>query len=106
MRWGDLARKWHADPEFAAAWAREEPKIRLGLNVLKRRTSLGVSQAELARRAEVRRATLSEIENGEGNPTLETLGALAKTLGVNVSDLLANTEDPHPKQELDLVYRV
>ncbi len=34
------------------------------------------------------KATLSGIENGKGNPTIDTLSALAEALGVSVAELL------------------
>jgi transcriptional regulator with XRE-family HTH domain len=53
------------------------------------RTAAGLSVAELARRSGVARATLMQLEGGAGNPTLETLYALADALGATMGDLIA-----------------
>jgi transcriptional regulator with XRE-family HTH domain len=66
----------------------------VGARVRARRQAEAVSLAELARRSGVARATLTELEAGAGNPTLETLYALANALGVPLSDLI--TEPPAP----------
>src|ERR1700754_841244 len=50
----------------------------------------GVSVLELSRRSGVARNTIAALERGEGNPTLETLYALADALGVALSDLLVS----------------
>lgn len=51
----------------------------------------GISLAELARRAGIAKSTLSQLESGSGNPSVETLWALAVVLDVPFSRLV----DPH-----------
>jgi transcriptional regulator with XRE-family HTH domain len=55
------------------------------------RAARGISLSELARTAGVGKATLSGLENGTRNPTLETLYAIAAALAVPMSAL---TLDP------------
>ncbi|MET9496177.1 XRE family transcriptional regulator [Streptomyces sp. NPDC006552] len=55
------------------------------------RAERGLSLSELARRSGVGKGTLSELESGLRNPTLETLYALTTTLG---SPLSAVLDDP------------
>ncbi|AWB81998.1 transcriptional regulator [Corynebacterium yudongzhengii] len=50
-----------------------------------------MSAAELARRAGLSKATLSMIEAGEGNPTIETLAAIAVALSIPLTDLVEHT---------------
>lgn len=57
-----------------------------------RREQRGISAAELARRAGISKAALSGIEAGRGNPTLDTLDALAAALAVPLADLLQAPE--------------
>ena len=52
------------------------------------RTRAGLSLAELARRAGVAKSTLSQLESGAGNPSLETLWALSVALGVPFAHLV------------------
>ena len=66
-----------------------EPAEHLGRRLRALRTSAGIAAAELARRSGVARATLAQLEAGAGNPTLDTLYALADALGVPLSALVA-----------------
>lgn len=54
----------------------------VGSRIRRLREERGVSLSELARRAGVGKATLSGLENGTRNPTLETLWAVTAELGV------------------------
>jgi transcriptional regulator with XRE-family HTH domain len=60
---------------------------RLATNVRVYRQQLGLSQSELARRAGVSKAALSQLENATTNPTVETVWALAQALGRPFTDL-------------------
>jgi transcriptional regulator with XRE-family HTH domain len=57
-------------------------------NLRRLRVAARVSLSELARATGVGKATLSAIENGRGNPTVETLAAVAAALAVPLVDLL------------------
>ena len=63
----------------------------IAANLHRLRTARRMSLATLAARADVAKATLANLEQGRGNPTIETLWSLALGLGVAFSDLL---EDP------------
>jgi DNA-binding XRE family transcriptional regulator/quercetin dioxygenase-like cupin family protein len=52
-----------------------------------------MTAAELARRAEISKASLSSIESGNGNPTIDTLDALAFALRIPLTDLLGDEEE-------------
>lgn len=56
--------------------------------VRRERERTGLSLTELARRAGVAKSTLSQLESGYGNPSVETLWALAAALGVPLSQLV------------------
>lgn len=51
------------------------------------RTSLGISQAELAKRVGVSRQTINMIENGGYNPTIELCIRICRELGLTLNDL-------------------
>ena len=72
--------------------------VRIAAAVREHRTRAGMSMSELARRAEVAKSSLSQLESGHGNPGVETVWALATALGVPFSALI----DP-PEAEQDLV---
>jgi transcriptional regulator with XRE-family HTH domain len=66
----------------------------VGDNLKAARLQHGLSVSELARRAGIGKGTLSELESGRRNPTLETLQALAGVLDVPLGWLLiAETAD-------------
>jgi transcriptional regulator with XRE-family HTH domain len=71
----------------------------IGSNLRRLRAERRLSLAELAGRARVAKATLANLEQGRGNPTIETLWALALGLGVAFSDLLEQPDGP----EVELV---
>jgi len=64
----------------------------LAVNLRRLRRSRGLAAVELARRAGLARATLTQLEAGGGNPTLETLYALANALDAPLAELIAEPE--------------
>jgi transcriptional regulator with XRE-family HTH domain len=54
------------------------------------RKKSGLSQELLAERAEIAHRALQTIESGQGNPTLETISALANALNMGAADLFAD----------------
>ncbi|MCI2421788.1 XRE family transcriptional regulator [Saccharopolyspora sp. K220] len=60
----------------------------VGANLRAARAQRGLSLSETARRADIGKGTLSELEAGRRNPTLETLYALATVLDVPLGRLL------------------
>lgn len=67
----------------------EQPVKAVAENLSRLRHSRGVSLSQLAERSGVAKATLSSLEAGRGNPTIETLWAVASALGVPFSQLLS-----------------
>jgi transcriptional regulator with XRE-family HTH domain len=68
--------------------AGEAVLVRLASRLYALRTSLKLTQDELAARAGLDQASISDIENGDANPTARTIGRLASGLGVAASVLL------------------
>ncbi|WP_274917729.1 helix-turn-helix domain-containing protein [Streptomyces sp. WZ-12] len=60
----------------------------LAANLRQLRTRQGLSLSELSRRSKIGKATLSQLESGTGNPTIETVFSLSRVLEVPISDLL------------------
>ena len=61
----------------------------LSAAIRRERERLNLSVTELAKRAGIAKSTLSQLEAGSGNPSLETLWALAMALDVPVSRLIS-----------------
>jgi transcriptional regulator with XRE-family HTH domain len=64
----------------------------ISMSLRRERARAGLTLTELARRAGIAKSTLSQLESGTGNPSLETLWALALALGVPLSRLV---DPPH-----------
>ncbi len=70
------------DPEFRRIYEERRPRRELGRLVLKRRLEIGLSQRELAERAGTSQNRIYLIENGEANPTFDTLQRLTAVLDI------------------------
>ncbi|GAA2802248.1 XRE family transcriptional regulator [Saccharopolyspora taberi] len=60
----------------------------ISASLRRERERVGLSLTDLAKRAGVAKSTLSQLESGSGNPSVETLWALAVALGVPFSRLV------------------
>ena len=60
----------------------EELRTRIARTLRREREAASLSVSELARRAGISKATVSQLESGAGNPSVETLWALGVALGV------------------------
>lgn len=71
----------------------DEARSKLGVNIRRRREELGLSQEQLANRAEMGAAHLGNIERGSSrnNPTLKTLHKIASALETTLEKLFENT---------------
>ncbi len=66
----------------------ESPLATIAAALRRERARAGISLAELARRAGLAKSTLSQLEAGNGNPSVETLWSLGVALGVPFSRLV------------------
>ncbi|HEY6797064.1 MAG TPA: XRE family transcriptional regulator [Kineosporiaceae bacterium] len=64
------------------------PLDTIARSLRREREQAGLSLTELARRAGIAKSTLSQLEAGTGNPSVETLWALGVALGVPFSRLV------------------
>lgn len=73
----------------SSATAPPSPIGLLSASLRRERERMGLSISELAKRAGIAKSTLSQLEAGVGNPSLETLWTLAMALDVQVTRLIA-----------------
>ena len=71
------------DPSGVDAFVRT-----VAANIRRRRTTAGMTLAELAAAAGVGKSTLAQLESGRGNPSVETLWAIAAALQIPFSRLV------------------
>ena len=68
---------------------------RFGEAVRKARTSVGLTQEELADRSGLDRSYIGGVERGERNPTLTVIEKIAEGLGVTLAELFSySTKGP------------
>ncbi|WP_158880330.1 helix-turn-helix domain-containing protein [Amycolatopsis anabasis] len=60
----------------------------IGAQIRRMREARRMSAADLAREAGISKGTLSTLESGGGNPTIETLSAIAVSLRLPLGDLI------------------
>jgi transcriptional regulator with XRE-family HTH domain len=75
------------------------PMTRMAARIRQERERMGLSVSDLARRAALAKSTLSQLEAGVGNPSIETLWALAMALEVPISRLI-----DAPQQATQVIY--
>jgi transcriptional regulator with XRE-family HTH domain len=63
-------------------------RVRFGTAVRKRRHELGISQEELAGRADLHRTYVADIERGTRNVALISIEKLARALALDIATLM------------------
>lgn len=71
-------------PAAVAELRMYETRYRLASDLIGRRQALHMTQQQLAAASGIRQSEISRIESGHGNPTLKTIGALARALGAEL----------------------
>lgn len=69
------------------------------------RLKAGLTHEELAHQANLHTASISFFERGERKPTLYSVFAIAKVLGISPSELIAKVEQENPKIETVPVFK-
>ncbi len=80
-RFDDFLAEQLKDPELKKEYDALEPKYALIESIVMARKERNLTQKELSKLTGITQADLSKIENGNANPSLNTLLKLAKGLG-------------------------
>lgn len=72
------------NPEFKEEWDALEPEFQVVQAMLKGRKENNFTQKQLAEKTGITQADISRLENGESNPSLNTLKRLAEGLGMKL----------------------
>ena len=74
-------------------------KTLFGMAIKTQRTSLGISQEELAHRADLHRTYVSDLERGVRNPSVDSIEKLARALQLSVSTLFEQASNGNRAKE-------
>jgi transcriptional regulator with XRE-family HTH domain len=88
-----------AEGPEAVADLRLEDRHRLASDLIGHRQELHMTQQQLAAASGIRQSEISRIESGNGNPTLKTIGALARALGAELR--IASPQRARPATSAD-----
>lgn len=72
------------DPAFREEWEALEPEFQIVRAIIEGREETGLTQAQLAQATGIDQANISRLENGTGNPSLQTLKRLAAGMGMKL----------------------
>ena len=86
-----------ANPPSAHTASEKAPLEVIAASLRRERRRTGLSLTEVARRAGIAKSTLSQLESGTGNPSVETLWAICVALDVPFSRLL---DPPRPHTQV------
>ncbi|WP_303868597.1 helix-turn-helix domain-containing protein [Acetobacterium wieringae] len=70
----------------------------LGKRIRNYRMQLGLSQEKLAEKASCHPTYIGQIERGEKNPTIESIGKITRALGISLSELFEKIDIENPSQ--------
>ena len=69
------------------------PEEHFGKHVKKMRIACGISQEELAHRADIHTSYVSQLERGLKSPSFRVILGLASALGMKASELIRGIEE-------------
>jgi two-component system response regulator len=79
-------------------------KVVLGATIRTQRSALGISQEELAYRADLHRTYVSDVERGTRNPSVESIQKIAQALEISVAMLFEQAGNgTHAKQMVEIL---
>jgi len=71
-------------PEIRAEWDALEPEFAIVQAIIDARKAIGLTQRQLAERTGIAQADISRLENGNANPSLNTLKRLASAMNMTL----------------------
>ena len=82
----------------------------IGKRVKGLRSEYGLSQEQLALQAEITTAYLGQVERGEKNPTVVTVGKICNAFNISLSDFfsdqrLSGTDEDAASRQIDLLLK-
>lgn len=72
------------NPEFKAEFDALEPEFAIVQAIIDARKKTGLTQKELSERTGITQGDISKLENGNANPSINTLKRLAKAMNMSL----------------------
>lgn len=72
------------DPELKAEYDALEPEYAIMCAIIETRNAMGLTKQQLSERTGIAQGDISKLENGSGNPSLNTLRRLANGMGMRL----------------------
>ena len=72
------------DPELKAEYDALEPEYAIMCAIIEARNAMGLTKQQLSERTGIAQGDISKLENGSGNPSLNTLRRLANGMGMRL----------------------
>jgi len=82
--WKEFLNEELKDPEFRAEYEALEPEFEIVRAMLIARREAGITQTQLAAKTGIDQSDISRIENGDANPSLNTLKRLAEGMNMRL----------------------
>lgn len=77
----------------------------IGDNIKRLRKEQKLTQIELAKKAQISRSYLADVENDRYNASVETLKSIAAALDCNISDLMGNDSNKESDPDIRRIER-
>ena len=106
VQFDEVLSELEKDPEFRNARRRIKPYFDLLKDVLRRRKKLGITQKELAKRANTHQSRISKIESGEHDIRLSTIIILAEALDAEVKIQIVPSEEGYFYEKNENIIRM
>jgi predicted transcriptional regulator len=79
--WNDYKKELLSNPQTRQEYDALGPEYAIVSQLLQARNSLGLTQAEIAKRMGVKQSFVARLENGAANPTVSTLKRFSSAIG-------------------------
>lgn len=97
MKWHDVKREMLSNPDVAREYEALKMEHELARSIIRRRLEKGLSQRQLAERADTRQPVISRLESGNSTPSLSLLQRVAKALDADVVVRIEEQSAPRKK---------
>jgi len=82
--WKKFLKEQLKDPEIRAEWEAMGPEFAIVQAIIDARKKAGLSQKQLSERTGIAQGDISRLENGNANPSLNTLKRLAAAMDMTL----------------------